>query len=67
MKEVTKKEFYMHVGNVDSVYSIDPFTKYPYTGYFKMRHSGRMIGKTIDSFTDGVVNRYPIVTKYYIQ
>jgi hypothetical protein len=66
MKEVTKEQFYNFIGPQDACIGIENPFNYPYTTNFKLRHSNKLIGISIDSYTDGIKNKYPIVTRYYI-
>jgi hypothetical protein len=66
LKEVTKEEFYNFIGPLDACISIENEYSYPYTSLWKLRGGNRLIGKTIDSYTDGIKNNYPIISRYYI-
>lgn len=63
MKKVTKDTFYATVGDVDAVVLIVP-GDYPYTAEFKLRNSGRVIGKAVDRISE-LPDEYT-VTDYYI-
>lgn len=65
MKEVIKDEFYKEIGPQDACVSVENTHKFPYTSLFKLRY-GRLLGKAVDSYTDGIKNKYPIITKYYL-
>lgn len=65
MKNVSKKEFYDKIGPLDACVSIENEYKYPYTSLFKTR-GGQLIGKSVDSYTNSIKNKYPIITKYYL-
>lgn len=67
MKAITKTEFYQLIESrkLDVVYNVDRRSDYPYTGTFSFRN-GKVFGKVVNDFTDGIINRYPIVRKYYI-
>jgi hypothetical protein len=62
-KEVKKDEFYNTIGPLDVVLSIT--TDFPYTTEFKLR-SGTVKGKCVNSWTDGVYQKRPIIEKYYL-
>jgi hypothetical protein len=66
MKEVSKEEFYKHVGPLDACLRIENPYKWPYTVLFEIRHNRALIGKSVESFTDGIENNYPTVKKYFI-
>lgn len=63
MKEVTKDEFYKVIGPLDVV--LHTQSPYPYTTEYKIRY-GSVVGKVVNSYTDGIQHRWPIVTKYYL-
>lgn len=63
MVEVSKDEFYEHIGDKDAVLTL--VTDYPYTAHWKMRKSGKLIAKAVDSYPEGKV--YPLISKYYIE
>jgi hypothetical protein len=65
MKEATREEFFDFVGDKDLCVSVDNAYKYPYTSLFKTR-GGNLEAKIIDSYTDGIEHRDPIIRKYYI-
>lgn len=65
MKQVTYREFYDAIGQQDAVTSIENEYSYPYTSLFKLRN-GELLGKVVDSYTDGIKNKYPMVRKYYL-
>lgn len=66
MKEVTQDEFYKHVGDQDACVRVLNEYKWPYTILFELRHSRKLIGKVVESYTDGIEHRYPIVKQYLI-
>lgn len=63
MKEVTQEEFYKVIGPQDVI--LETITPFPYTTNFKLRYGG-IVGKVVNSFTDGIHYRWPIVKKYYL-
>lgn len=67
-KEVTKEEFYEVINSkkLDVCVHVDSLTPFPYTTNFKFRNDV-MWGKVVDAFKDGVKNKYPIVSTYYIK
>lgn len=67
MKAITKTDFRKLIenGKLDVVYNVDRNSEYPYTGIYTFRN-GKVFGKVVNSYTDGVINRYPIVSTYYI-
>lgn len=67
MKAIAKKDFYnlIEERKIDVVYNVDRSSEYPYTGIYTFRN-GKVFGKVVNSYTDGVINRYPIVSTYYI-
>lgn len=67
MKEVSKEEFYDFINPQDVCVSVENEFKYPYTNLFKLRSHRKLVGKSVDSYTNGIEHQYPIVTKYYIQ
>lgn len=67
MKAVDIVEFWNTIGPLDVCVSVENAAKFPYTTVFKERYSGRIVGKLIDSYTDGIENHYPIVSQYYLE
>lgn len=66
MKEVTKDEFYniIYTQKLDIVATFEN-DRFPYTQIHKFRN-GKLFGKKVDSWKDGVFQQRPIETKYYI-
>ena len=65
-REVTREEFYNFIGPKDAILHIENVYSYPYTTLWRLRYSNKIIGKTIDEFSNGMQNHYPIITKYYL-
>jgi len=65
MTEVTKKKFYDTVGILNVRVSVENVHTYPYTSLFKMGN-GKLMGKVVGSYTNGIKNQYPIISKYYL-
>jgi len=63
MKEVSKDMFYNTLAQLDVVLSIT--TGFPYTTDFSLRNH-TLKGKVIESWTNNIKNRRPIITKYYV-
>lgn len=61
MKEVTKEQFFAHIGPMDLIYNSEG--NYPFTGYWKTRN-GNVIGMKVDSYPENGV--YPLITRYYL-
>jgi hypothetical protein len=59
---VNKEEFYKKIGPLDVCLSIINPHSYPYTTEFRMRNTRRLIGVTVDSYSEGGL--HPIVTTY---
>lgn len=66
MKEVSKDKFYEVIGPQDACVSIENEYKFPYTSIFKLRHNRKLLGKVVESYTNGIKNKYPIVKKYFL-
>lgn len=66
MKEVTKDIFYSNIGPQDACIRIENEYKWPYIQLFELRHSRKLVGKIVDSYTDGIEHNYPIITKYFV-
>ncbi len=67
MKQVTQQQFFEFVGNKDACIRIENEYQYPYTTIFELRHSRKILGKRVDSYTDEIEKLYPLITKYYIE
>lgn len=65
MTEVTAEAFWEIIGAQDVVLSLDNEHKFPYTTLFKLRH-GDIIGKLVNTYTDEIPHKLPLVTKYYL-
>ena len=65
MNKVTKEEFYKIIGPLDVTLTIINPYGHPYTTVFKMRHSGRKVGRAVDSKPEG--KQWPITTTYYLR
>lgn len=63
-KKVNKKEFYDAFFHLDAVHSV--IGNFPYTSHWKMRGKDDVIAISKDDYKDGMINHYPIVTKYYL-
>ncbi len=63
MRQVSKEEFYNHIGNQDAVVG-KPQGTYPYTSYFKLRN-GRTLGEVRDRL--GTENEPYLVSEYFIK
>lgn len=61
-REVNKDVFYAAMGDV----TLEVVGKYPYTTIFRTKIGHIEIGRAVQDYTDGVHNRYPIVTRYYL-
>jgi phosphoenolpyruvate synthase/pyruvate phosphate dikinase len=48
MRKVSQKEFYQIIGPQDVCLRISEF--FPYTTEFYLKHSNKVIGKTVDSY-----------------
>ncbi|MCO5252583.1 MAG: hypothetical protein M9949_14340 [Candidatus Kapabacteria bacterium] len=65
MREVTHDEFWAAIGEQDCCFRIIT-EKHPYTSLVELKHSRKIIGKKVDSYTDGIEHQYPIETKLYL-
>jgi hypothetical protein len=65
MTEVSKDQFYSTIGPLDVCLTITNPNDFPYTIDFKLRY-GKLIGRVISEYTDGVKYNYPIITKYFL-
>lgn len=66
MKEVNQEEFYKIIGPLDVCIRIEDEKHYPYTSLFELRYNRKLIGKIVNSYTDNIDKKYPIITKYYL-
>ena len=64
MKEISKDEFYNSISDLDATVNVAS-GKWPYTMEFRLR-SRDLIGKLVWSFTDDELNKYPIISTYFI-
>lgn len=61
MKQVNKKTFYKSIGKLNTKLTV--IGSFPFTVEFKVNN--KLIGKTVDSYKDGIDRKYPIVTTYF--
>lgn len=64
MKEVTEKEFYNVIR--DKNVRLEVKGDFPYTTNYVLKRGNNLLGKVVDSYTDNVKFRYPIVKSYFI-
>lgn len=65
MNQVTQEVFYDKINPLNV--SIKVSKSFPYSCEFKVKNTGRIVGKSVDSYTDGIKNKYPVVTKYFLE
>ena len=63
MIEVTKEQFYDAIGELNV--ALQATGKYPYITEFRLK-DGTLLGKVINDYTGGILNNYPIVSRYMI-
>lgn len=63
MRKVARKIFHDTVGNMEVAHEVTG--NYPYQVEYRTKN-GRIVGKVVNNYTDGIKNRYPIVKEYYI-
>jgi hypothetical protein len=61
--EVSKEVFFEKIGPQDVV--LDVTGEFPYTSIFKTRYCAE-VGRVVDSFTDNVKNKFPMLKKYFL-
>lgn len=67
MKKVSKKRFYDFIGNQDAYVRVENPYGFPFTTLFELHgNANKPLGKIVDSYTDGVEHKHPIVSTYYI-
>lgn len=63
MKQVTRKEFYDEIGNMEGV-TLSLVGGYPY--YVKwLTRDRKIVGEIKSNYPDGIKNKYPIINTYF--